>query len=75
MSETSDGRERQAERFDKIAREADALAAHARTAAAHFRNAEIPRAGAHAFSVDGHFASIKKLLADAAIEHAAVSRP
>lgn len=70
----SETRERQAARFDLIAREADSLAAHARTAATHFRNQEVPRAGAHAFALEGHLANIRHLLAEAAIEHAGRSR-
>ena len=70
-----DAREAQALRFDQIAREAEALAAHARDVAVHFRNNEIPRAGAHAFAVDGHLASITRLLSESAIEHSRRSRP
>jgi hypothetical protein len=68
-------RERQAERFDLIAREAESLAAHARTAAAHFRNREIARAGAHAFALEGHLVNIRRALDEAAIEHAGRSNP
>lgn len=71
----SEARERQASRFDQIAREAEALSAHARTVAQHFRAEEIARAGAHAFAVDGHFALICRLLEESAIEHAQRSRP
>ena len=74
-SGTNEARERQASRFDQIAREAEALSAHARTVAKHFRTNEIARAGAHAFAVDGHFARIRRVLEESAIEHAQRSRP
>ena len=74
-NQKNETRERQAARFDLIAREADSLAAHARTAAAHFRNHEIPRAGAHAFALEGHLSNIRRALDEAAIEHAGRSIP
>jgi acetyl esterase/lipase len=74
-AEKDAARERQASRFDLIASEAESAAAHARTAAVHFRNFEIPRAGAHAFALEGHLANIRRVLDEAAVEHAGRSRP
>jgi len=71
----NEARDRQASRFDQIARDAEALSAHARTVAKHFRTNEIARAGAHAFAVDGHFALIRRVLEESAVEHAQRSRP
>jgi hypothetical protein len=73
-AEKNAARERQAERFDSIAREAENLAAHARTAAAHFRNHEIPRAGAHALALEGHLVNIGRTLDEVAVEHAGRSK-
>ncbi len=74
MSDPAAGREEQAKRFDALAEEADKVAAHARIAATHFRAGEVPRAGAHALALEGHLVNARRLLDEAAVEHAKRAR-
>ena len=73
-NDVSAAREEQAKRFDAMIEEASKVADHARIAAAHFRSGEVPRAGAHALALEGHLISIRQLLDQVAVAHAARAR-
>ncbi|MCB1693479.1 MAG: hypothetical protein KDI19_12000 [Pseudomonadales bacterium] len=64
----------QSDRFEKIAEELNVAADHARITAKHYRNAEVARAGAHAFALQGHVSNARELFHASARLHASKAR-
>ena len=62
-------------RHEALIPELEAATAHARSTVAHFQDGELARAGAHGLAIEGHLATARRLLDEAAIDWARHSRP